>query len=161
MQCCVTVQATFRKQQTPQLWMEGVREGCGFLCSLKLPYLSTTYVSTILSLIEALQLWWGQKWATREHKSEWQSRTCGCVTSRKSPESLSESLVWLACSAEVWVQISHHTQHKSAATEPLLNNTNNWLKIIQWRQACKLLSFNIVSKMLKSHLKISQHFQQH
>ena len=42
MQCCATVRATFRKQQTQQLWMEGTREGCGFLCSLKLPYLSTT-----------------------------------------------------------------------------------------------------------------------
>ena len=40
-QCCATVRATFRKQQTPQLWMEGTGEGCGFFCSLKLPYLST------------------------------------------------------------------------------------------------------------------------
>ena len=41
MQCCATVRATFRKQETSQLWMEGTGEGCGFLCSLKLPYLST------------------------------------------------------------------------------------------------------------------------
>ena len=40
-QCCATVRATFRKQETSQLWMEGTGEGCGFLCSLKLPYLST------------------------------------------------------------------------------------------------------------------------
>ena len=41
MQCCANVRATYRKQQTPQLWMEGTREGCGFFCSLRLPYLST------------------------------------------------------------------------------------------------------------------------
>ena len=40
MQCCATVWATFRKQQTPQLWKERTREGCGFFCSLKLPYFS-------------------------------------------------------------------------------------------------------------------------
>ena len=41
MQCCAAVRATFRKQQTPQLWMEGTGEGSGFLCSQKLLYLST------------------------------------------------------------------------------------------------------------------------
>ena len=41
MQCCATFQATFRKEQKPQLWMEGTGEECGFLCSLKLLYLST------------------------------------------------------------------------------------------------------------------------
>ena len=30
-----------RKQQTPQLWMEGTGEGCGFFCSLQSPYLGT------------------------------------------------------------------------------------------------------------------------
>ena len=40
-QCCALVLATCRKQQTPQLWMEGTGEGCGFFCSPKLPYLST------------------------------------------------------------------------------------------------------------------------
>ena len=40
MQCCVTVRATIRKQQTPQLWMEGTGKECKFLCSLKLPYLN-------------------------------------------------------------------------------------------------------------------------
>ena len=35
------VEATFRKQQTPKLWIEGTGEGSGFLCSLKLPYLSS------------------------------------------------------------------------------------------------------------------------
>ena len=40
MQCCADVQATYRKQQTPQLWMEGTGEGCRFFCSLKLPYFS-------------------------------------------------------------------------------------------------------------------------
>ena len=41
MQCCATVRATFRKQETSQLWMEGRGEGgCGFLCSLKLPYVA-------------------------------------------------------------------------------------------------------------------------
>ena len=39
--CCADVRATFRKQQTPQLWTEGRGEGCGFFCSPKLPYLST------------------------------------------------------------------------------------------------------------------------
>ena len=33
MQCCAAVQATYRKQQTPQLWMEGTGEGCGFFSS--------------------------------------------------------------------------------------------------------------------------------
>ena len=40
-QCCSLVLATNRKQQTPQLWMEGTGVGCGFFCSPKLPYLST------------------------------------------------------------------------------------------------------------------------
>jgi len=39
-QCSAAVQATYRKQKTPQLWMEGTGEGCGCFCSLKLPYLS-------------------------------------------------------------------------------------------------------------------------
>ena len=41
MQCCAAVQATYRKQQTPHLWVEGTGQGCGFFCSLKLSYLST------------------------------------------------------------------------------------------------------------------------
>ena len=41
MQCSADVQATYRKQQTPQLWTEGAEEGCKFFCSLNLPYLST------------------------------------------------------------------------------------------------------------------------
>ena len=41
MQCCPAVRAASKKQQTPQLWMEGSGEGCGFFSSLKLPYLST------------------------------------------------------------------------------------------------------------------------
>ena len=41
MQCCVLVLATYRKQHTPQLWMEGTGEGCGFFCSAMLAYLST------------------------------------------------------------------------------------------------------------------------
>ena len=41
MQCCALVLATCRKHQTPQLWMEGTGEGCGFFCSPKLPYLRT------------------------------------------------------------------------------------------------------------------------
>ena len=41
MQCCALVLAAYRKQQTPQLWMEGTGEGCGFFCSPKLPYLRT------------------------------------------------------------------------------------------------------------------------
>ena len=41
MQCCADVRAPYRKQQTSQLWMEGTGEGCGFSCSLTLPYLST------------------------------------------------------------------------------------------------------------------------
>ena len=41
MQCCADVQTTYRKQQTPQLWMEGTGQGRRFFCSLKLPHLST------------------------------------------------------------------------------------------------------------------------
>ena len=41
MQCCADVRATYRKQQTPQLWIEGTTEGCGFFCSLRLPSLGT------------------------------------------------------------------------------------------------------------------------
>ena len=41
MQCCAALRVTYRKQQTPKLWMEGTGEGCGFFCFLKLPYLST------------------------------------------------------------------------------------------------------------------------
>ena len=40
-QCCAAVQATYRKQQTPHLWVEGTGEGRGFFCALRLPYLST------------------------------------------------------------------------------------------------------------------------
>ena len=54
MQCCADVRATYRKQQTPQLWMKGAGEGCRFFCSLKLPYLNTN-VSTTLSPIVAVQ----------------------------------------------------------------------------------------------------------
>ena len=41
MQCSADVRATYLKKQTPQLCMEGTGEGCGFLCSLKVPCLST------------------------------------------------------------------------------------------------------------------------
>ena len=41
MQCCAAVRATYRKQQTPQLWMAGTTEGWGFFCSVRLPSLST------------------------------------------------------------------------------------------------------------------------
>ena len=41
MQCFAAVQAASKKQQTPQLWLEGSGKGCGFFSSLKLPYLST------------------------------------------------------------------------------------------------------------------------
>ena len=41
MQCCATGRATYRKQQMPELWMEGTEKVCGSFCSLKLPYLST------------------------------------------------------------------------------------------------------------------------
>ena len=33
-----TFKKKFKKKQTPQLWMEGTGERCGFFCSLKLPY---------------------------------------------------------------------------------------------------------------------------
>ena len=32
MQCCAAVQAAYRKQETPQLQMEGMGEGCGLFC---------------------------------------------------------------------------------------------------------------------------------
>ena len=51
MQCCTAAQATFRKQQTPQLWMEGTGEGCGFFCSDSCFVLLEYNVSTILSPI--------------------------------------------------------------------------------------------------------------
>ena len=41
MQCCAAVQATCRKQQTPQLWIDETGEGCGFFCSLMLPFCGT------------------------------------------------------------------------------------------------------------------------
>ena len=41
MRCCAAVWATYRKQQTPQLWIEGTGKRCGFFCALKLPYLNT------------------------------------------------------------------------------------------------------------------------
>ena len=37
MQCCATIRATFRKQETSQLWMEGTGEGCRFLCFRSYP----------------------------------------------------------------------------------------------------------------------------
>ena len=49
MQCCANVWATYRKQQTPQLWMEESGEGC-------YPIWSFEYnVSTILSQIVGLE----------------------------------------------------------------------------------------------------------
>ena len=33
MQCFAYIRATYRKQQTPQLQMDGAREGCGLLFS--------------------------------------------------------------------------------------------------------------------------------
>ena len=59
MQCCAAVQATLRKQQTPQLWMEGTGDRCAwFLCSLKLPYLSTISQQFCRRLIAAVGEWW-------------------------------------------------------------------------------------------------------
>ena len=52
MQCCATVRATFRKQETSQLWMEGTGEGCGFLCFRSYPIWVQQFFSTILSPIE-------------------------------------------------------------------------------------------------------------
>ena len=45
MQCCANVRATYRKQQTSQLWTEGTGNGCAFFCSLKLPHLSCRRLS--------------------------------------------------------------------------------------------------------------------
>ena len=56
MQCCAAVQATYRKQQTPHLWVEGTGQGCGFFCSLKLSYLSTMSEQFCCRLSES------QKW---------------------------------------------------------------------------------------------------
>ena len=53
---CATVHATYRKQQTPQLWMEGTGEWCGFFCSPKLPYLSTMSQQFCRRLSES-QMW--------------------------------------------------------------------------------------------------------
>ena len=52
MQCCATVRATFRKQETSQLWMEGTGEGCGFLCFRSYPIWVQQFFSTIMSPIE-------------------------------------------------------------------------------------------------------------
>ena len=52
MQCCATVRATFRKQETSQLWIEGTEEGCGFLCFRSYPIWVQQFFSTILSPIE-------------------------------------------------------------------------------------------------------------
>ena len=41
MQCCATVRATFRNKKHPNFEWRGQGRGRGFLCSLKLPYLST------------------------------------------------------------------------------------------------------------------------
>ena len=56
MQCCADVQATYGKQQAPQLWMEGTGEWCGFFCSLKLPHLSTI-LSPIVELSTTEKSW--------------------------------------------------------------------------------------------------------
>ena len=55
-QCCALVLAAYRKQQRPQLWMEGTGEGCGFFCSPKLPYLRTMSQQFCCRLSES------QKW---------------------------------------------------------------------------------------------------
>ena len=52
MQYCVAVCATRRKEQTPQLWVEGSRwEGCELFCSQKLLWPFEEHVLTILLLI--------------------------------------------------------------------------------------------------------------
>ena len=56
MQCCADVRATYRKQQTPQLWTERAGNGCGFFCSLKLPYFSRMSQQFCRQLSE-LQKW--------------------------------------------------------------------------------------------------------
>ena len=53
---CPCSVATYRKQHTPQLWMEGTGEGCRFFCSPKLPYLSTMSQQFFRRLSES------QKW---------------------------------------------------------------------------------------------------
>ena len=58
MQCCAAVQATFRKQQTPQLWMEGKGEGFAWILMFSEVTLFEYNVSTILSPIAAVGEWW-------------------------------------------------------------------------------------------------------
>ena len=55
-QCCAHVLAIYRKQQTPQLWPKGTREGCGFFCSPKLPYLSS--MSQQFCRLLSVFIWW-------------------------------------------------------------------------------------------------------
>ena len=50
MQCCATVRATFRKQETSQLWMEGTGEGVWILMFSEVTLFEYN-VSTILSPI--------------------------------------------------------------------------------------------------------------
>ena len=50
MQCCAAVQATYKKQQTPQLWMEG-RGELQRTKKIPTPTLFEYNVSTILSPI--------------------------------------------------------------------------------------------------------------
>ena len=64
-QCCADVRATHRKQQTPQLWMEGTGEGRGFFFSPKLPYLSTMSQQFCRWLSES------QKWPCVLKKFNW------------------------------------------------------------------------------------------
>ena len=58
MQCCTAVQATYTKQQTPQHWMEGTGEGCGFFCFLKLSYLSIMSQQFCCFILEGVLTLW-------------------------------------------------------------------------------------------------------
>ena len=67
MQCCATVRATFRKQETSQLWMEGTGEGVWILMFSEVTLFEYN-VSTILSPIV-----WIAKVATHPWENEFSS----------------------------------------------------------------------------------------
>ena len=125
-----------------------------------------------LACEQALQLWWGQKWATREHKSKWQSRPCCPVERLPQMESLLASYsksnnFYLNLQSDWCVQPSfefvypYHTQHKTAAAEPLPIPTTNWKSFNDDKLAncCLLNSFKNAKKSSKNLPSLSTTLQ--
>ena len=128
-----------------------------------------------LACEQALQFWWGQKWAVREHEQVAKPRMRPCGTTPPNgklacklfqiKQFLPESSVWLVCSAEVWVCISlscSSQDSSNAVAEPLTIPTTDWKSFNDDKLAnyCLLNSFKNAKKSSKNLPSISTTLQQ-